>query len=231
MNQADRDRGGLDSAGGAGLLTWRIGGFATSAEVAARAAGHGIGVDVAGGQLVQLLARRPGLAAFVRRRGDAITAFNPRDRCWFLADDGLCRIEVEDGRAAKPASCRLFPFNRVFRIGAYTIVDYNSVICPLTVGDGGITHADVLAEIEGIADPAVGTVLPARDAEAEGRALVADEGSRPRCRRGEGGSGRGVGRAGRRRGACGRTAATPRFARSPGQAERAERRDASPRCG
>lgn len=138
--------------------------------------GHGIGIDVAGGELVQLLARRPQIASFLRRRGDAITAFNPRDRCWFLADDGLCRIETEDGRAAKPASCRLFPFNRVFRIGSYTVVDYNSVICPLEVGDDGISRAEVLAEIEGIRDAAVvGTRLPARDAEAEGKAFVDGE--------------------------------------------------------
>ena len=139
--------------------------------------GHGIGLDVAGGQLVQLLARRPAIAAFLRRRGEAITAFNPRDRCWFLADDGLCRIEVEDGRSAKPASCRLFPFNRVFRLGPYTIVDYNSVICPLHVGDDdGITHAEVAAEIAAITDPTViGTALPARDPDAEGRAFVDTE--------------------------------------------------------
>jgi len=138
--------------------------------------GHGIGLDVAGGQLVQLVARRPAIAAFLRRRGEAITAFNPRDRCWFLADDGLCRVEVEDGRAAKPASCRLFPFNRVFRIGDYTIVDYNSVICPLTVGDDGITHASIAAEIATITDPSiVGTPLAARDPVAEGRAFVETE--------------------------------------------------------
>lgn len=140
--------------------------------------GHGIGIDVAGGQLVQLLARRPALAAFLRRRGDAITAFNPRDRCWFLDDGGLCRIEVDDGRAAKPASCRLFPFNRVFRLGGFTIVDYNSVICPLRVADdgGGVRHADVADEIARIADPAVvGTPLPARDAAAESQAFVTAE--------------------------------------------------------
>jgi Fe-S-cluster containining protein len=140
--------------------------------------GHGIGLDVAGGQLVQLIARRPEIVPFLRRRGEAITAFNPRDRCWFLDDGGLCRIEIEDGRAAKPASCRLFPFNRVFRLGSYTIVDYNSVICPLaaTAAEGGVAHADVLAEIEAIADPSiVGTALPARDAEAEGRAFVEAE--------------------------------------------------------
>jgi len=138
--------------------------------------GHGIGLDVAGGQLVQLLARRPALTAFLRRRGDAITAFNPRDRCWFLGDDSLCRIEQEDGRAAKPASCRLFPFNRVFRLGAYTIVDYNSTICPLQITDDGVRHADIAAEIAAIADPAVvGTPLAARDPDAEGRAFVETE--------------------------------------------------------
>jgi Fe-S-cluster containining protein len=140
--------------------------------------GHGIGLDVEGGQLVQLVARRPELVPFLRRRGEAITAFNPRDRCWFLDDGGLCRIEIEDGREAKPASCRLFPFNRVFRLGSYTIVDYNSVICPLAEGEGGIAHADVIAEIEAIRDASiVGTALPARDAEAEGRAFVEAEGA------------------------------------------------------
>ncbi len=139
--------------------------------------GHGIGLDVTAGQLVQLVARRPEITAFLRRRGDAITAFNPRDRCWFLADDGMCKVEVEDGRDAKPASCRLFPFNRVFRIGAYTVVDYNSVICPVfTVGDDGITHAEVLAEIATIQDPTiVGTKLPAQNADAEGKAFVESE--------------------------------------------------------
>src|SRR6185503_12593673 len=137
--------------------------------------GHGIGIDVAGGQLVQLLTRRPGLTAFLRRRGDAITAFNPRDRCWFLADDGLCRIEVEDGRAAKPASCRLFPFNRVFRLGGVTVVDYNSVICPLTVGDDGITHASIVDELASIKDPTIiATPLPVRDPDAEARAVIAE---------------------------------------------------------
>lgn len=110
----------------------------------------------------------------MRRRGDAITVFNPRDRCWFLADDGLCRIENEDGRAAKPASCRLFPFNRVFTLGAMTVVDYNSVICPLRVGgDDAVAHADILAEIATIHDPAiVGTRLPA---EPGGAALLSAE--------------------------------------------------------
>jgi hypothetical protein len=112
---------------------------------------------------VRLVAKRPELAAFVRRRGDAITAFNPRDRCWFLADDGLCRVELEDGRAAKPASCRLFPFNRVFHVGGVMVVDFNSVICPLhrAPNGDGVSHAEILDEIASIKDPAiVGTQLP-----------------------------------------------------------------------
>ncbi len=138
--------------------------------------GHGIGLDVTAGQLVQLTTRRPELTAFLRRRGDAITAFNPRQRCWFLEDDGLCRIEVEDGRAAKPASCRLFPFNRVFRIAGYTVVDFNSIICPLIVGEDGISQAEVHAEIASIQDRTViGTQLPAQDPEAEGRAFIDSE--------------------------------------------------------
>jgi Fe-S-cluster containining protein len=143
--------------------------------------GHGIGIDVAGGQLVQLLGRRPALAAFLRRRGDAITAFNPRDRCWFLTSDGLCRIELDDGRAAKPASCRLFPFNRIFRLGPTTIVDYNSVICPLQIADDGnapdaVRHADIAAEIASITDPAIiATPLPARDPDAEARTFITTE--------------------------------------------------------
>ncbi len=139
--------------------------------------GLGIGLDAIGGQLVALVARRPELAAFVRKRGDAVTAFNPRDRCWFLADDGLCRVEVEDGRAAKPASCRLFPFNRVFRAGSYTIVDFNSVICPLQLAPDrdGAAHADVLAEIATIQDPAIiGTSLPADDALFASEQAIAD---------------------------------------------------------
>ncbi|MFT3696153.1 MAG: YkgJ family cysteine cluster protein [Kofleriaceae bacterium] len=134
--------------------------------------GLGIGIDVAAGQLTKLVAKRPELIPFLRRRGDAITAFNPRDRCWFL-DDGLCRIEVEDGRAAKPASCRLFPFNRVFHIGDVMVVDYNSVICPLQRGDG-VAHQEILDEIQTIHDPAItGTSLPADcDLDAE-RAIAA----------------------------------------------------------
>ena len=143
--------------------------------------GLGIGLDATGGQTRRLLALYPGLTGFMRKRGATYTAFNPRGPCWFLTDDGLCRIEAEHGRADKPASCRLFPFNRVFRLGDYTIVDYNSVICPLQVSPGpgegrAVSHGAVLAEIATIADPGVvGTRLPAQRPDEEGKRLVARE--------------------------------------------------------
>lgn len=137
--------------------------------------GHGIGVDAAAGELVQLVAKRPELAAFVRKRGDAVTIWNPRDRCWFFEDDGMCRIENEDGRAAKPAACRLFPFNRVYRAGGTLVVDYNSVLCPLQlVADGGIAHDEVIAELATVKDRALTGEVPPDDDLFAGERAIAD---------------------------------------------------------
>lgn len=125
--------------------------------------GLGVGFDAASGELDRLLGLHPEMASFVRRQGATWTAINPRGRCWFLDDGGRCRVEDEHGRDAKPATCRLFPFNRVFRLGGWTVVDFNSVVCPLrapspdapddAVGlSGRVAHAEVLAELSGIAD-------------------------------------------------------------------------------
>lgn len=138
--------------------------------------GHGIGLDATGGEVAHLSAAYPAVIAFLRRRGDTITAFNPRDRCWFLDDQQLCRIERDHGRARKPASCRLFPFNRIYRIGPWAVIDYNSVLCPLQVGGPAppVAHAAVLAEMATVDDPAVvGTRLAS--SEEEGRELVERE--------------------------------------------------------
>jgi len=147
-------------------FTWPDRGFAyVCAGCGACCRGLGIGFD-AQTELAPVMARYPQLALFARGRGAAVTAFNPCGRCWFLDDGGLCRIETEAGRALKPASCRLFPFNRVFRLGDYTIVDYNSVVCPLQLAEdgAGVAHADVLADIAAVVDPAVvGTRLPGDD--------------------------------------------------------------------
>jgi Fe-S-cluster containining protein len=53
------------------------------------------------------------------------------DGCWMLKPDGLCAIETDHGYAAKPHTCRLFPFNRIFQVGEVRVIDFNSKICPL----------------------------------------------------------------------------------------------------
>lgn len=168
-------------------LTWPDGAFSYECRgCGACCKGLGIGVDAARGELDALAARYPEIEGFARLRGATWTVFNPRDRCWFLDDDGWCRVERDHGRDAKPASCRLFPFNRVFRVAGWLVVDYNAVICPLraplpesddaAVGlSGRVSHASVLAEIAAIGDAGVvGTELPLAAGE-DGAALLRAE--------------------------------------------------------
>ena len=74
------------------------------------------------------------------------------DGCWMLKPDGLCEIELRHGYAAKPHTCRLFPFNRIFRVGDVRVIDFNSKICPLQdVADqrNGQSWADLTKQIDG----------------------------------------------------------------------------------
>src|SRR4030095_7526907 len=64
---------------------------------------RGKGFAFTGDELVPLLRRAPSLAAHLElRAGGAFGAVDLTERCWFLQDDGWCRLEVEHGRAAKP---------------------------------------------------------------------------------------------------------------------------------
>jgi Fe-S-cluster containining protein len=64
--------------------------------------------------------------------------------CFFLDESGLCEIHVERGSAAKPETCRLFPFNCLRRFGSYLIVLPHESLCPLSVVSGTATsvHSD-----------------------------------------------------------------------------------------
>lgn len=148
--------------------------------------GLGVGLDHAAGEPERLVTLYPALAPFMRNTGGAWTARNPRGRCWFLGDDGLCRVEVDHGRAAKPAACRLFPFNRVFRLGAFTVIDFNSVICPLRAHraadddapglSGRIAFDALLADLATVKDAAlIASPLPTEAADPEGRHAIARE--------------------------------------------------------
>lgn len=117
--------------------------------------GKGIAID-AGQELVQLVRRVPQLAPMVLpMAGGYVRLPDATDGCWFLRGDGMCSYEQTHGRAAKFATCRLFPFNRVFRAGAVRVVDYNSVVCPLqdAYGSGtGVTYSEIQADLQAAGD-------------------------------------------------------------------------------
>jgi Fe-S-cluster containining protein len=144
----------------------------------------GLGIGLEASQVKPLLDKHPALAPFVRQRGPSWTAFNPRGGCWFLDHEGWCKLERAEGRSAKPSACRLFPFNRIFRLGPLWVVDMNSVICPLQAPPPGqdvphlsglVRHADLWEEISALQDPALTPPLPAQDPAKEGAALLARE--------------------------------------------------------
>jgi hypothetical protein len=113
----------------------------------------GLGFGLGTSQLVPLLVRRPAVAPFVQPAGRHASIIDLAEGCWFFASDGRCRIEVEDGRAAKPSICRLFPFTRVYRIGQVTVVEPHLLLCPLEEGHGqGVTHASIAAELAALGE-------------------------------------------------------------------------------
>lgn len=66
---------------------------------------------------------------------EKITAHPPG--CFFLDEEGLCRIHLEEGAAKKPLTCRLFPFNRMLQVGHHLIVGPKAGLCPLQVAPAG----------------------------------------------------------------------------------------------
>ncbi len=83
-------------------------------------------------ELVQFARHRPRMALLLRPLDKKLAEpVQFADGCWLLQPSGLCDVEVTLGRAQKPATCRLFPFNRLFDVGDALIVDFNSRVCPL----------------------------------------------------------------------------------------------------
>lgn len=114
--------------------------------------GQGFGGSL-GREMGQLLHMYPALESMVvSRQGDLLTFATPAGRCHFLADDNLCRIEKEHGKALKPGVCTLFPFNVFGRIGN-TITVSPHFLCPLRLelparpGTVEGTHARLAAAV------------------------------------------------------------------------------------
>ena len=98
----------------------------------------------------------------------AVHMLDLEDGCWALGDDGQCSLERAHGREAKPSTCRLFPVNRLLRVGDALVVDLQLTHCPL---------------LDARAAPGPRTVIRwdeiARDLEATGTGAIAIDGRAP----------------------------------------------------
>jgi hypothetical protein len=115
---------------------------------------HGLGFGVGRNELVPLLKKRPHLAPFLQPAGTHAVALDLTDEgCWFLQDDGRCGIEVDEGRAQKPSVCKLFPFTRIYKIGAVTAVEPHLLMCPLEDARGqGVRWSEIASDIANAGD-------------------------------------------------------------------------------
>ena len=114
--------------------------------------GHGFGMR--GDELVPLLAKRPLIAPFIHFAGGHVNALDlTDDGCWMLRPDGRCGVEMDEGKAAKPTVCTLFPFTRSYRVGDVIIVEPHLLLCPLEDARGqGVKHVDVLRDVRAMGD-------------------------------------------------------------------------------
>jgi len=115
--------------------------------------GKGVAIS-ADRELVPLLGRVPRISPLLQPLpGGYVRLPDVSDGCWFLASDGMCSYEQRYGREAKFTTCRLFPFNRVFRVGGSQVVDVNSVVCPLQDAHDsgqGVSHQQLLSELASV---------------------------------------------------------------------------------
>ena len=58
---------------------------------------------------------------------------NFKPACYKLTTAGLCHVHAQHGFAAKPETCRLFPFNSLRIVGSYLVVEPHSNLCPLAL--------------------------------------------------------------------------------------------------
>jgi len=102
-------------------------------------------------ELVTLTRVQPKVALFLAPgfyTSSLLSVTTPLEKCWFLDDKARCRLHRAGGRSAKPAGCRLYPFQRLRSIGEAVVV-LPDFACPLTVNPGpsdeGVSSHDALA--------------------------------------------------------------------------------------
>jgi Fe-S-cluster containining protein len=96
---------------------------------------RGYGYNIRGAlEVAAQLERRPAIGFFLQPTSDACYAartFPPA--CFFLDDSNRCAIHKELGYAAKPETCRLFPFSDLRLVSGHLIVAAQATLCPLDV--------------------------------------------------------------------------------------------------
>lgn len=124
--------------------------------------GNGIGIGRSR-ELVTLASVQKKLPLFATPgfSGSAMLSLSaPKEGCWFLDKKARCRLETVIGRQAKPAGCRLFPFQRLRQMGnAVTVMP--DFVCPLSVADspdetGPFSHDELVIEMHRTHIPARG---------------------------------------------------------------------------
>lgn len=96
--------------------------------------GHGYFLED-GPPLHEQLRRRllPLFATVAGAPSRGVIVHNAAPGCFFLDGQGRCQIHVESGYERKPETCRLFPFNQLYRLGTYLVVLPHESLCPLQI--------------------------------------------------------------------------------------------------
>jgi hypothetical protein len=93
--------------------------------------------------------------------GEAYKVKNCPPSCFFLDANSRCAIHAVEGHAAKPETCRLFPFNYLRWVDGHLVVAPHLNLCPLRVVDGEELSEQSLHEVlfEGMVAQGVGASL------------------------------------------------------------------------
>lgn len=102
-------------------------------------------------ELVTLTRVQPGISLFMApgfAGSGMLSVATPLEACWFLDKHDDCRLHKAGGMEAKPAGCRLFPFQRLRSVGEALAV-LPDLLCPLRTSAGpsetGATSHDEIA--------------------------------------------------------------------------------------
>ena len=92
-------------------------------------------------ELATTIALKPAVAWFsdlpIGPVGTTVQVRNCPPTCFFLDRNGQCDVQIQHGFAAKPETCRLFPFNDFRILGDQLIVSPHRTLCPLSVVPSG----------------------------------------------------------------------------------------------